>query len=179
MQKSFFSKFRLFILALGVTYFGIQGLAYGQDDQRFPPKDHPRMQDLDWQKHEQMHTEMMLNSIANRLEIKASQQNQWGEFVVAFKALHSMHNMQNSLPMDKPEMDKSKLPNQMDAATLAKLMAEKMTDHAAKMTVLANKTEQLQKVLTPEQQTTLNQLAIQAWSHRHHMRGERQGPMPH
>jgi len=179
MQKSFFSKNRLFTLAVGVAYLGIQGLAYGQDDPRLPPKDRPRMQGIDWQKHEQMHTEMMLNSIANRLEIKASQQIQWGEFALAFKALHSMHNMQNSLPVDRPEMDKFKLPGQMDAATLAKLMAEKMTDQAAKMTILASKTEQLQKVLTPEQQTTLNQFAIQALSHRRYMRGEPLGPIPH
>jgi hypothetical protein len=119
-----------------------------------------------------MHQHMMdprhLNDMANRLEIKASQQAQWDEFASALQAFHREHHPHDHNPSDSSKMGAhGPSSDLMDAAQMMKARAQKMTERAALMTALAEKTEALQKVLSPEQQTTLNQMTGQLWMWHH------------
>ena len=124
-----------------------------------------------WAQERAAHFEKFLVSMANRLEIKSSQQAQWDSFSKALRAFK----------MQQPWGFAVKEPSQTaptDAASLAKAMADKMTEGAAKMAVLANETAELQKILTPEQQKTFNQIAWQ-WMHPHPMHKMDQLPWNH
>jgi hypothetical protein len=121
--------------------------------------------------HQHMMGQRQLNDMANRLEIKASQQAQWDEFASALQALHRQHHPQDHNPSDPSKMGAhGPWSDHMDAAQMMKARAQKMTERAAKMTALAEKTEALQKVLSTEQQKTLNQMAGQLWMLHHPMR---------
>lgn len=89
-----------------------------------------------------------LERMANRLEIKASQQGVWRDYVEAHKAAFAE-------PPARPPQD-------ADAATLARHHAERAADMARKLDRLATATAALQKALSPEQQQTLNQMARHA-----------------
>jgi LTXXQ motif family protein len=107
-----------------------------------------------WEQEHAAHFERMLNNMANRLEIKASQEAQWDSFTKALRAFNTHKDWNNEL-----ENGASSKNEGIDAALIAKKMADKMTDRAQKMTVLANETARLQKVLTNDQQKILNQMA--------------------
>jgi hypothetical protein len=120
--------------------------------------------------HQHMMGQRQLNDMANRLEIKASQQAQWDEFASALQAFHRQHQPHDHNPSDSSKMGAhGPWSDHMDAAQMMKARAQKMTERAAAMTALAEKTEALQKVLSPEQQTTLNQMAGQLWMWHHAM----------
>jgi cell wall-associated NlpC family hydrolase len=94
---------------------------------------------------------------ANRLEIKASQQAAWEDYANARKAL--------------AETTFTKLPENADAAAIARQRAERVSSFAQKLTKLAEATEKLQAVLSPEQRKTLDQIVRQAHcGHGHHGR---------
>jgi hypothetical protein len=107
-----------------------------------------------WQQHREQWEQQKLTRAANRLEIKASQQAAWDEYAAARKGL-----MQR--PEAKPD-GQSK-----DAAAVARHHAERATQFAQRLTVLAEATAKLQATLTPEQQKTLNQIALHGDGHRH------------
>ncbi|HTZ00064.1 MAG TPA: Spy/CpxP family protein refolding chaperone [Rhodocyclaceae bacterium] len=118
-----------------------------------PAKDPAK--DQAWAQHRQEWAAARLTQDANRLEIKASQQAAWAEYANARKAL--------------ADWKFTKLPDDADAATVAKHRAERATEAAQKLTALADATAKLQAVLTPEQRKTLDQLV------RHHHCGHEHG----
>jgi hypothetical protein len=99
------------------------------------------------QRHEWMAARMKarLDTMANRLEIKASQQGAWDSFAKAVSAMPA-------LSIKRPDPD-------ADAATLARFGADRAAAFAAKLAQVADATAKLQAVLTPEQRQTLNQMA--------------------
>lgn len=120
--------------------------------------------------HEQMSPEKMhehmkdrLDNLAERLEIKASQQAAWEEFAKSIGIL-------TERSVKKPNDD-------ADAASIARYRAEKATEFAKKLTRIADATAKLQKVLTEDQRKILNQASHRflhkdhGWSHKDHGMG--------
>lgn len=100
--------------------------------------------------HEQMSPEKMqehmknrLDKLAERLEIKSSQQAAWGEFAKSVETLAERN-------VKKPNDD-------ADAATISRYRAEMATEFAKKLTRIADATTKLQTVLTEDQRKILNQ----------------------
>ena len=100
--------------------------------------------------HEQMNPEKMhqhmkaiLDNLAERLEIKSSQQAAWGEFAKSVETLAERSEK-------KPNED-------ADAATISRYRAEKATEFAKKLTRIADATAKLQTVLTEDQRKILDQ----------------------
>lgn len=152
--KHFFSTYR-FITVIIVASAGLP--AFAQDHaQQMPQPDVERHGPAHWQMQDK-HIDSMLVTMANRLEIKSSQQTQWESFAAAFKALRTKPQHPNMQALE----------HSMDAATLAKAMADRMTERAAKMKTLASEAAQLQQVLSPEQQKTFNQMAQHLMRHAH------------
>jgi hypothetical protein len=117
--------------------------------------------------HEQMSPEKMhehmkarLDKLAERLEIKSSQQAAWGEFAKSVGMLAERS-------MKKPNDD-------ADAATILRYRAEKATEFAKKLTRIADATAKLQTALTEDQRKILNQTSRRflhkhhGWNHKHH-----------
>lgn len=86
-----------------------------------------------------------LDKMAARLEIKASQQGAWGDYVKAREA------MLGDRPV-RPAKD-------ADAATIARSRAEFAAGMAQKLALVSDATAKLQAVLDENQQKTLNQMA--------------------
>jgi hypothetical protein len=95
---------------------------------------------------------LRLQRMADRLEIKASQQAAWREFAAAYKTLF--------------ETERVAPPADSDAAARVRLRAERATKFAARLSKLADATARLQQVLAPEQRQTLDQMGAAA-AHRH------------
>lgn len=109
------------------------------------------------QQHMQMfqaHMKARLDRMAGRLEIKASQQAAWGEFVKASEAMIGPHPA-------RPAQD-------ADAASMVRQRAEMAAGMAQKLAALADATSKLQAVLDPDQQKTLNQIVRSVGRHGHH-----------
>jgi len=117
--------------------------------------------------HEQMSPEKMhehmkdrLDKLAERLEIKASQQAAWEEFTKSV-------GMMAERSVKKPNDD-------ADAATISRYRAEKATELAKKLTMIADATAKLQKALTEDQRKILNQASHRflhedhGWNHKDH-----------
>lgn len=108
---------------------------------------------------EKMHGHMKarLDKLAERLEIKSSQQAAWGEFTKSVEMLAERS-------VKKPSGD-------ADATTISRYRAEKATEFAKKLTKIADATAKLQKLLTDDQKKTLNQVSRRflhrdhGWSH--------------
>ncbi len=101
------------------------------------------------------HMKARLDKLAARLEIKASQQAAWEEYARSVESL----------------ADRSaKRPNHdADAATISRYRAERATEFAKKLTVIADATDKLQKVLTEDQQKILSQvMRLHGHHHKHH-----------
>lgn len=101
---------------------------------------------------------------ANRLELKASQQAAWADYLKARQALHEGGAMGNTAAAE-------------DAAAWAHQEADRAMRHAEKLRALAEATSRLQGVLTPEQQKVLTQIVRQ--HHRHHGHWHRHGHHRH
>lgn len=98
-----------------------------------------------------------LDKMANRLEIKASQQDAW-------QAYAKVHKEQfDPAAMKPPAKD-------ADAAAIARHRADMAAKMAQKLAVLADATAKLQSALTPEQAKTLADMT------RHPMGGRHGGP---
>lgn len=91
---------------------------------------------------------------ANRLEITASQQAAWQGYASARSALADLRFG----PPPAPDAD---------AATIAKLRADRVADAARKLGALADATARLQAVLSPAQRTTLDQIVRDGHRHWH------------
>ena len=109
---------------------------------------------------EKLHEHMKgrLDNLAERLEIKASQQSAWEGFAKSV-------GMMAERSVKKPSDD-------ADAATISRYRAEKATEFAKKLTQIADATAKLQKALTEDQRKILNQASRRFlhndhdWSHR-------------
>jgi len=106
-----------------------------------------------WAQHRKEWVRTRLDVDANRLEIKASQQPAWQAYASARTALAETSFF-------RPAQD-------ADAATIAKLRADRAADRAQKLAVLADATTKLQGVLSPDQRKTLDQIV----QHRHRWHG--------
>ena len=106
------------------------------------------------------HIKVRLDKLAERLEIKASQQAAWGEFAKSVEMLAERS-------VKKPNDD-------ADAATISRYRAEMATEFAKKLTKIADATAKLQKALNEDQRKILNQAAHRflqndhGWSHKDH-----------
>jgi hypothetical protein len=109
--------------------------------------------------HMQMKMKERTAKMAARLEIKASQQGAWGDYV---KARESMW----ANPPVRPAKD-------ADAATIARSRADFAADMARKLAVVSDATAKLQAVLAPEQRKVFDEMARRGGHRRHH--GDRGG----
>jgi len=92
------------------------------------------------------HVDEHLDSLAERLEIKASQQPAWQGFATAFRAVMT--------PPAPPAAG-----HDADAAAMAREHAQRATDHAQKLARLADATAALQQTLSADQRAVLNEAA--------------------
>jgi hypothetical protein len=99
-----------------------------------------------------------LDELSDRLEIKASQQNEWDEYARSVSMLQDRN-------WKRPDDD-------ADAASIAHYRADRATVLAKELTVIAEATDKLQKVLTPDQRKVFNEVSRssmhrpRAWMHR-------------
>lgn len=99
------------------------------------------------------HLKARLDKLAGRLEIKASQQAIWGEYVKSVEMVAEQN-------VKKPNDD-------ADATTISRYRAERATEFAKKLNTISDATSKLQAVLTEDQQKIFNQIS----RHSHHERG--------
>ncbi len=126
---------------LGLSLFAVlSGSAFANE-----PTAHGAMHDQHGQgiEHMREYQHMRLNKLANRLEIKASQQSVWEAYVKSVEAMPEKH-------ADAPGHD-------ADAATIAHDRADRAAEFAKKMADIADATASLQKVLTADQQKVFNE----------------------
>lgn len=98
----------------------------------------------DWDQQRNAMLQARLDRAAERLEIKASQQAVWNDYVTAVKTLAQRSDTSRDAASD--------------AATLARRRADMATDTAQKLTRVADATGKLQAVLTADQRETLNEI---------------------
>ena len=108
--------------------------------------------------HERMHENLQarLDRLAQRLEIKASQQPVWEDFAKSVEALADGN-------AKRPGDD-------ADAAAIARYRADRAAEMAGKMSKIADATVKLQSALSEDQRKILNQTA-QLMLHRDHRFG--------
>ena len=99
----------------------------------------------------QKHFKVKLDKLAERLEIKSSQQNAWENYVKSITLLADKN-------INVSHKD-------ADAAALSRFRAERVAEFAKKLSVIADATEQLQAVLTADQRKVLNEAT------RHYLHG--------
>ena len=113
-----------------------------------------------WAQHRQYWIKAKLARMAQRLEIRSSQQAAWQAFA---KVIEEPVNP----PIQKPD-------DRLDAAALARRHADFATAQAKRMVQIADATAKLQEILTPEQRLTLDQIAHEFRPHGHHRHHDRQ-----
>lgn len=96
---------------------------------------------------DQMHERIKarMDKLADRLEIKASQQDAWDAYERSVEMLGERHE--------------KKLGDDADAVTIARYRAGRATAFARKLTAIADATAKLQAVLTKDQQKILNEIS--------------------
>ena len=121
----------------------------------------PGMREMTPEMQERMQSRMQarLDKMAERLEIKASQQDAWQAYAKVHK------DMFDARPTP-PAKD-------ADAATLARHRADMAAKMATKLATLADATAKLQGALTPEQAKTLADMTRQPMGGRHGGKGGR------
>lgn len=124
-------------------------------------QDHHQQDQQNWAQHRQHWIKAKLSKMADRLEIKSSQQGVWQAFA---KAVEEPLN----IPMKKPDANE-------DAATMARRHADFATANAKKMVKIADATARLQEVLTPDQRVTFDQMAHELHHPRHQLHHEEHG----
>lgn len=98
-----------------------------------------------------------LERLAQRLEIKASQQQAWNAYVGVAQSMADTK-------LTRPGAE-------ADAATLLRSRSERSAEHAKKLAQLADATARLQQSLTPEQRKVLDEDARQ-WGRERGGRGQ-------
>ena len=114
---------------------------------------HKQITQEQMQQHMQEHMKTRLDRLAQRLEIKASQQAVWEDFAKSIETL--------------PVRNAKKPADDADAATIARYHADRAAEMANKMTRIADATAKLQAALTPDQRKVLDQTAQLFLHHRH------------
>ena len=142
-------------LAAAVPAAASPGYGPGPGMREMTPEMQQRMQSRMQARHDRM---------ANRLEIKASQQDAWQAYVKVHQEMFD-----GSI---KPA------PKDADAATIVRHRADMAAQMATKLATLADATAHLQSALTPEQAKTLADMTRHPMGGRHGMHGGRgeQGP---
>lgn len=139
-------------LALSATLAAVPASAapgYGPGMREMTPEMQERMQSR---------LQARLDRMAQRLEIKASQQDAW-------QAYAKVHKEQfDPAAMKAP-------PKDADAAALARHRADRAAQMAQKLAVLADATAKLQSALTPEQAKTLADMTRHPMGGRHGGKG--------
>lgn len=110
----------------------------------------------DMEKRRQEFFKHMADRMADRLEIKASQQSAWQAYT---KALETA--------MTPPASAGQHVEPKTDAASIARMNADHAAEHARRLAQIADATAKFQEVLTPDQRKTFDQMAA-AFMHRHH-----------
>ena len=111
----------------------------------------------DWAKRHQEWVKRYTDNLAERLEIKASQQGAWQSFVKTVEAV-------TERPATKPEA-------KSDAASIARLDADLAATRAQRLAQIADATAKLQEALNPDQRKTLDQIAAETFRRQHHFHG--------
>jgi hypothetical protein len=107
----------------------------------------------EWARHRQEEIKIRVAKIANRLEIRSSQQNAWQAYANALTAtMDSQFHKQQA---------------NMDAASIVRQRADAAAETARKLAQLADATARLQEVLAPDQRKTFDQIVQHAGHHRH------------
>ena len=106
------------------------------------------------EKHRQEFFRHMSDRVADRLEIKPSQQ-------AAFQAYTAALQTALTPPAKHPEF-------KSDAAGIARMNADMAAEHAKRLAAIADATAKFQEVLTPDQRKTFDQMAA-AFMHHHGM----------
>jgi protein CpxP len=106
----------------------------------------------DWAKEHHERFKHFADKMADRLEIKASQQAAWQAFTKSLEAA-----------MEPPA---KKAEQKSDAASIARMRADMAAVHAQKLAQIADATAKLQEVLSPDQRATLDQMAARFGEHR-------------
>lgn len=114
---------------------------------------HKQMTQEQMQQHMQEQMKTRLDRLAQRLEIKASQQAVWEDFAKSIETL--------------PVRNAKKPADDADAATIARYHADRTAEMAGKMTKIADATAKLEAALTPDQRKVLDQTAHLFLQHRH------------
>ena len=119
----------------------------------------PGMREMTPEMQERMQSRMQarLDRMANRLEIKASQQDAWQAYVKVHKEMFDGGI--------KPA------PKDADAAAIARHRADTAAKMAQKLATLADATARLQSALTPEQAKTLADMTRHPMGGRHGKHG--------
>lgn len=107
----------------------------------------------DWAKERHERFKHFADRMADRLEIKASQQAAWQAFTKSLEAA-----------MEPPA---KKAEQKTDVASIARMRADMAAVHAQKLAQIADATAKLQEVLSPDQRTTLDQMAARFGEHHH------------
>ncbi len=143
------SKLMMPIIALGALLIPtFQSVALASPDEH-----HDQKQISAEKMHE--HMKARLDKLAARLEIKASQQTAWEEYA---KSVGSLADRS----IKRPEHD-------ADAATISRYRADRATEFAKKLAVIADATDKLQKALTEDQRKIFSQvLRCHGHHHKHH-----------
>ena len=126
----------------------------------------PGMREMTPEMQQRMQSRMQarLDKMAQRLEIKASQQDAWQAYVKVHKEMFD-GGMQPA-------------PKDADAATIARHRADMAAKMAQKLAIHADATAKLQSALTPEQAKTLADMTRQPMGGRHGGKGGRGGDGP-
>lgn len=109
------------------------------------PAAKPQQQSFQQRRHDMIATR--LAQMANRLEIKPSQQDAWNTYSTTVESLAET-------PRQLP-------PRDADAATLLHFKADRLAEMSQHLNKLADATATLAKALTPEQRSVLNEMARQ------------------
>ncbi len=110
----------------------------------------------DMEKRRQEFFKHLSDRMADRLEIKASQQSAWQAYITALQTAMTP-------PAHHPEF-------KSDAAGIARLNADMAAEHAKRLASIADATAKFQEVLTPDQRKTFDQMAA-AFAHHGHGHG--------
>lgn len=105
------------------------------------------------QEHMQEHMKARLDKLAERLEIKSSQQAVWEEFS---KSVETLADRNGKKPGDDA-----------DAATISRYRADRAAEFASKLSRIADATAKLQAALSADQRKILDQTAHRFLRHEH------------
>jgi hypothetical protein len=138
--------------------------AYAADAAPAPAPDHPEALHAQMERHLDEKIHARLARLADRLEIKASQQPAWQKFSAAWT--EASHGPAGAMA-HRPGPD-------ADAATLTRTHAEFAARHAQVLARLADATAELEQALGPDQRKVFDEVARQV-AHEHMMGGHGEG----